>query len=674
MAVEQYANLSQTTLNGGITNVATTIVVTSATGFPSSAPYTIRIEDEIIKVTAGAGTTSWTVTRGAEGTTNVAHSSGMAVNHVLTAGSLEQLTPAITGAATTDSILTAQASGDTQNRIQITAGGEILLGSGSAAPDTNLYWGQANTLKTDDDLWVVGSIRLGTSGDAILSRYGQYDIRLDGSAGGSSVLFQAFGHSSGGIDVGHISALSGDSIGRQFVGINTSNQGSVEFGSGSTTRDTRIYRSAANTLTIDDNAGGTSITQVINANGEWWAYKAAATNPAFLASVVGDSNPVRFTIAANGDIQWGPGGSSRDTRLRRTAAGDLTLDSISAATASRLFIESTSGQSARFLAQVAGDTNSRAILGGDATLTGLLFGPGNASTDLQVARTAATTLTIDDNASGPVTVLIGNSATTTSTFRAFGTIDARRSTTSNSVYQTRLASGDTNARFNMLADGNMNWGSGSGATDTTLYRSAADTLKTDDTFIVGASGDSALQVTDGAVKVTRSIGGYYAFIGNTGGVDRFSMTATGTISWRNSGGTTVGLLAQGASDQMVYAANGGPLEFQHRLAFGATISPAALSANTSNWNPTNLQTSNVIRIDTTTAVNLTGIVAPTNSLETFLLLTNISANTITLVHDATSTTTNRFLCPGSVNFSLTANRSVLLWYDQSGSSRWRVIG
>jgi hypothetical protein len=58
---------------------------------------------------------------------------------------------------------------------------------------------------------------------------------------------------------------------------------------------------------------------------------------------------------------------------------------------------------------------------------------------------------------------------------AFGTPDAI------SVLQTGASYDD----FILKADGKMEWGGGAGATDTNLYRSAANTLKTDDAFVVG---------------------------------------------------------------------------------------------------------------------------------------------------------------------------------------------
>ena len=46
---------------------------------------------------------------------------------------------------------------------------------------------------------------------------------------------------------------------------------------------------------------------------------------------------------------------------------------------------------------------------------------------------------------------------------------------------------DTKDRFAIRIDGLMYWGNGTDATDTNLYRSAANTLKTDDSLVVGAS-------------------------------------------------------------------------------------------------------------------------------------------------------------------------------------------
>ena len=65
-----------TTLNGAITNSATTITLTSATNFPSSGQ--VRIGTELINYT-GKSSNDLISTRGVESTTAAAHSNGATV-------------------------------------------------------------------------------------------------------------------------------------------------------------------------------------------------------------------------------------------------------------------------------------------------------------------------------------------------------------------------------------------------------------------------------------------------------------------------------------------------------------------------------------------------------------------------------------------------------------------
>ena len=92
-----FANNCNTTLNGGITAIATSMVVTSATGFPSptgSQYFYCTLADaatqttiEIVKVTAVSGTT-FTIVRGQDGTTGTIFASGAVVSLRLVAASL----------------------------------------------------------------------------------------------------------------------------------------------------------------------------------------------------------------------------------------------------------------------------------------------------------------------------------------------------------------------------------------------------------------------------------------------------------------------------------------------------------------------------------------------------------------------------------------------------------
>src|SRR4051812_31733147 len=89
MAVEQFANNAISTLFTGITSSATTLQVADPNLFPSSPQFRLVVENEIMLVTAintGTSPATFTITRGIEGTSAVAHSAGASVVHRLTAG------------------------------------------------------------------------------------------------------------------------------------------------------------------------------------------------------------------------------------------------------------------------------------------------------------------------------------------------------------------------------------------------------------------------------------------------------------------------------------------------------------------------------------------------------------------------------------------------------------
>ncbi len=60
-------------LAAGITAAATTLTVLSAAAFPASGQFVIIIDSEKMLVTAGAGTTTWTVTRAFDGSVAAIH-------------------------------------------------------------------------------------------------------------------------------------------------------------------------------------------------------------------------------------------------------------------------------------------------------------------------------------------------------------------------------------------------------------------------------------------------------------------------------------------------------------------------------------------------------------------------------------------------------------------------
>ncbi|HEY4364474.1 MAG TPA: hypothetical protein VGN17_26145 [Bryobacteraceae bacterium] len=103
MANEQYVNDPGTTLNGSINNSVTSLTASSSIGYPSGGNFRILIDSEIMIVTAVSGTT-WTVTRGAEGTTAASHTSGATINSILTAGALDAIRSNLSGMAAYSSL------------------------------------------------------------------------------------------------------------------------------------------------------------------------------------------------------------------------------------------------------------------------------------------------------------------------------------------------------------------------------------------------------------------------------------------------------------------------------------------------------------------------------------------------------------------------------------------
>lgn len=88
--VESYFNSYVVAVGGsGITNVATSLPVSVAA--PIASGFRILVGTELMQVTAGGTTLTWTVTRGIEGTTAAVHSVGDIINVVITSGGLDQL-------------------------------------------------------------------------------------------------------------------------------------------------------------------------------------------------------------------------------------------------------------------------------------------------------------------------------------------------------------------------------------------------------------------------------------------------------------------------------------------------------------------------------------------------------------------------------------------------------
>jgi hypothetical protein len=105
------------------------------------------------------------------------------------------------------------------------------------------------------------------------------------------------------------------------------------------------------------------------------------------------------------------------------------------------------------------------------------------------------------------------------------------------------------------------------------------------------------------------------------------------------------------------------------FALNAIIGPFTLASDTNNWTPSGLSTSNGIFVNSSAAINITGLAG--GAAGRIMLLTNNGTFDITLLSEnAGSTAANRFELSGDV--TLAPNQSVILQYDFS-ISRWRVV-
>jgi Concanavalin A-like lectin/glucanases superfamily len=112
--LQQY---EEATLAAAVNAAATTITVASPVGFPGAAPFKIRIESEVLRVTTVVANT-WTVVRGVDGTTAAVH----AVNAQVT---LSDRTPLTTRPRLR---LVAEAPGEITLRVEYTFRRQVVSG------------------------------------------------------------------------------------------------------------------------------------------------------------------------------------------------------------------------------------------------------------------------------------------------------------------------------------------------------------------------------------------------------------------------------------------------------------------------------------------------------------------------------------------------------------------
>lgn len=112
-------------------------------------------------------------------------------------------------------------------------------------------------------------------------------------------------------------------------------------------------------------------------------------------------------------------------------------------------------------------------------------------------------------------------------------------------------------------------------------------------------------------------------------------------------------------------------EAKQNWQFSGDISPAQITANQNDYNPTGLSTATVLRLSSDASRNITSIAGGSDGR--ILILHNVGAQDIVLTDDdgATGTAANRFAL--TANITMAADAVTILQYD-STSSRWRAVG
>lgn len=194
MSNYQYANNPSTTLSGSVTAGASSISVASASGFPTLGKFTIIIDSEILLVTGVSGTT-FTVERGAEGTSAASHNNNATVTGILTkysflnAHHIDVRAFGAKGDGSTDDTTALQAAIDAA-----TAGTVVFVPAGTYLYDGITGTVDGVTLRGEGEATVLRYTGAGTEGVAFNASYCSVeDMRLEDNATAIKVVALNYG-------------------------------------------------------------------------------------------------------------------------------------------------------------------------------------------------------------------------------------------------------------------------------------------------------------------------------------------------------------------------------------------------------------------------------------------------------------------------------------------------
>ena len=285
MANMLFANNCNTTLSSSLTNVATTMSVTSATGFPvptGSQYFYCTLADaatqttiEIVKVTAVSGTT-FTIVRGQDGTTGTIFASGAVVSLRLVAASLNDF-PKLDEANTFTGTITFSTPLLATNMVQSTTSTSGYLSNtdwttfngkqAALVSGTNIKTVSGTSLLGSGDLGTIGSTYGGTGqstyavGDLLQGGATNTLTKLAAVATGNALISGGVTTASSWGKIGLTTHISGTlAVGNGGTGLTSLTANYIPYGNG-----TGAFSStSAFTYTSTGLGVGTSATSIID--------------------------------------------------------------------------------------------------------------------------------------------------------------------------------------------------------------------------------------------------------------------------------------------------------------------------------------------------------------------------------------------------------------------------
>jgi hypothetical protein len=318
-------------------------------------------------------------------------------------------------------VISSRVTGESQARLAVTAGGDILFGDGATTPDVQLGRASADVLRTPDAFQAGGIVvarqGAGAAAEVTLGNVGpasEAALRF----GADAILYRSAADTFRTADSVIIDAnlLVGTTTqrGRITLPTATTTAGGISFGDSATAKTDRVdlFRSAAGVVTLD---GNITVTGNLTVSGTTTQQSTqTSTGP-----VTGTSgNPGQVTIgnttpAGDATVYWG---QSSDTTLYRTAAGalrtpgTLTVDGLSTLTGGVVVAAQET------LRRAAGTDTASAVQTGTTTrLSTLASGQVNwhdatGVSDTSLARTNVGVLTLTGTLNASVGYQVGGTA------------------------------------------------------------------------------------------------------------------------------------------------------------------------------------------------------------------------------------------------------------------------